>query len=533
MATFTKFAQEIKKKYPEYANVDDAKLAKAFIEKYPEYESQVTWTPDYTEYERKADISTTPITTRDGKVVPVNTSQLGADRVHFSDIYALNKELTPLKPEELDDPLSVQARTTAKSNEAYSTMMDEIAKAQEQADTEEYYGWVRDNKLVSIPLSIIAPSTTESIEQGKLPSWSDAAIDVPLAGSALLMAPVRGATAGATIAKNALLGAGIGAGTEGALAVAHDRELDPARLAISGALGGAGGAGTGALSSRAKGKLSQIYPTDEGVDYALGKLGRTQEQTIEKMYKDAPKALKELGEFSSKRSTRTPDINVSASVPYTIMDDVNANITTMLRDKLKSANLSGDELVAKQALMDKFNNNLIEIASLSDDKIPFNTMLNEAQDLYKKDPELGTIVINQLKPYINKMRMAKADINAIKTGVRDGASLMERSAIPASTDRLVKSMQLANMYAEQAPKIYRSPEFTGDVTKKVVDVATKSNITPEATERLSRFMRSSGARVPREVEGSSYDDEGNLLYAPEGRRSYEWLWEQADKKKKK
>jgi len=45
MATFTKFAQEIKKKYPEYVNVDDAKLAKAFIEKFPAYKDQVTFNP--------------------------------------------------------------------------------------------------------------------------------------------------------------------------------------------------------------------------------------------------------------------------------------------------------------------------------------------------------------------------------------------------------------------------------------------------------------------------------------------------------
>lgn len=111
MATFTKFAQEIKKKYPEYANVDDAKLAKAFLEKYPEYNDQVTWNPDYTEFERKADMSSTPITSREGKVVPVNTSQLGADRVHVSDILKLEAELD--KAEQEADDIRAQKKSIA------------------------------------------------------------------------------------------------------------------------------------------------------------------------------------------------------------------------------------------------------------------------------------------------------------------------------------------------------------------------------------------------------------------------------------
>ena len=52
--------------------------------------------------ERRADMSSTPITSRDGKVVPVNTSQLGADRVHVSDILKLESELDKAE-QEADD----------------------------------------------------------------------------------------------------------------------------------------------------------------------------------------------------------------------------------------------------------------------------------------------------------------------------------------------------------------------------------------------------------------------------------------------
>lgn len=58
-----------------------------YYEKYPQKTSYLQ------DAERRADISSTPITTRDGKVAPVNTSQLGADRVHFSDLLKLENEL--------------------------------------------------------------------------------------------------------------------------------------------------------------------------------------------------------------------------------------------------------------------------------------------------------------------------------------------------------------------------------------------------------------------------------------------------------
>lgn len=43
MADYKEFSRQIKEKYPEYKNVDDLKLAKAMIKKYPQYEKQVTF----------------------------------------------------------------------------------------------------------------------------------------------------------------------------------------------------------------------------------------------------------------------------------------------------------------------------------------------------------------------------------------------------------------------------------------------------------------------------------------------------------
>lgn len=47
MVDYKEFSRQIKEKYPEYANVDDEKLAKAMIEKYPVYAEQVSFEPEY------------------------------------------------------------------------------------------------------------------------------------------------------------------------------------------------------------------------------------------------------------------------------------------------------------------------------------------------------------------------------------------------------------------------------------------------------------------------------------------------------
>lgn len=45
MVDYREFSKQIKEKYPEYANIDDEKLAKAMVEKYPVYKEQVSFKP--------------------------------------------------------------------------------------------------------------------------------------------------------------------------------------------------------------------------------------------------------------------------------------------------------------------------------------------------------------------------------------------------------------------------------------------------------------------------------------------------------
>ena len=61
--------------------------------------SKTSMMPKYNKsLEQKADISSTPMVTNGGKFGPSNTSQLGADRVHLSDIYAMGRPKVGLNP---------------------------------------------------------------------------------------------------------------------------------------------------------------------------------------------------------------------------------------------------------------------------------------------------------------------------------------------------------------------------------------------------------------------------------------------------
>ena len=160
--------------------------------------------------ERKADISSTPITTRDGKVVPVNSSQLGADRVHASDVFSLakmyadedkarSKGRTPMKePEYIDYP--VQETPRAKLiREMYTEggMDKEIARKRGDVDLATIFPRTMSGKFTQ--------SVGEAIDDPSLSKVGRVPVEAVLTGAGtaldLLSIPgrtIRGMYAGAT-----------------------------------------------------------------------------------------------------------------------------------------------------------------------------------------------------------------------------------------------------------------------------------------------------------------------------------------------
>lgn len=160
--------------------------------------------------ERRADISSTPITTRDGKVVPVNSSQLGADRVHASDVFSLakmyadedkarSKGRTPMEePEYIDYP--VQETPRAKLiREMYTEggMDKEIARKRGDIDLSTVFPRTMSGKFTQY--------VGEAIDDPSLSNLGRVPVEAVLTGAGtaldLLSIPgrtIRGMYAGAT-----------------------------------------------------------------------------------------------------------------------------------------------------------------------------------------------------------------------------------------------------------------------------------------------------------------------------------------------
>lgn len=515
------------------------RVRKAYEKNKARYRLEVDPESYVEEAERRSDISSTPITTR------------GDDRVHASDVMSLSKQYADedkarakgLNP--MGEPIEYPVQETPRAKiirEMYTEggLDKQIQAAQEQADVDEYHGWVRDNPLLGFGASIIAPSTYESIKEGKMPGLKDVAIDVPLALTTLLP-PLRGATMSGTVAKNAAVGAGIGAATEGALQAAHEREFNPADIALSGAFGAGGGSAGGILTGIADKRLAKIVPVTRDRQYITSRLGRTQQGTIANLYQDVPRALKEMGETSIPildKDGLYGGVVTTADIPYTKLDDLNRKVLQDIKRSRLNGDMDFETAEIKRKILDDFNKSILDIASSGyTEGVPFSTMLTEAERLYAKDPELGADMIKILRPYIEKQRYSAVQIASGAANLPVPADASER--ISKSVGDKIKKMQLANMYAKTAPKEV-AVDFAGDKTKYALDALRKSS--PEFLAEKARAGGSVGTRLaPRAVSTASkddsgepqYDNQGNLLYAPEGQRGYDWLWKEADKVKAK
>ncbi len=130
----------------------------------------------------------------------------------------------------------------ARGEEAYKQMQADIDTEYDKAYVEDNYGWIKNNPVANFGMSLISPSSTESIDAGEIPSWGDIGIDVGLAAAGLAGTPEHIALGAdrvlpklgrllapsASRLKNIAVGAleqgAIAGAGEGALSTQHDRD---------------------------------------------------------------------------------------------------------------------------------------------------------------------------------------------------------------------------------------------------------------------------------------------------------------------
>lgn len=478
------------------------------------------------------------------------------------DFYSLvaTKKPTQKSPEEIK----------ARGEEAYKQMMGDIDTEYDKAYVEDNYGWIKNKPVANFGMSLIAPSSMESIDAGEIPSVGDIGIDVGLAAAGLAGTPERIAlTTGrylprlgrflapsASRLKNIAVGAleqgAIAGAGEGALSTQHDRDYSLTAPIV-------GGVGGGILGGTATTSMARKL-VDGGFDKAeipdvMRKLGITEKGTLDAIGKGGAIGLDQIGVQNVDIPVYTDDVLEPKKYleKYKAFKSVDADMALKpvhenmdKVDRLQNISLKAKEksLAELRELEDTFHNKLIKADDQSrksaDDLFAGgSTPILEgsdinADDLYKmmvqphtriplagylKDVEETITNSNLRRSIITDITKASGEEKALK-GLLDRGKY---ESIIEKTPDVIESgtiLGTAKNVVESAPHNIKTAR---DVLKAPVTVAER------AKERKEKPKKEESKYTNR----SGYSSDGNLLYAPRGYITYDDLWKEAEGIKKK
>ena len=478
------------------------------------------------------------------------------------DFYSLvvTKKPTAKSPEEIK----------ARGEEAYKQMMDDIDTEYDKAYVEDNFGWIKNNPTANFGMSLIAPSSVESIDAGKTPSFGDLGIDLGLAVAGLAATPERIALTGgkalpklgrllapsASRLKNIAVGAveqGAVAGAgEGALSAQHDRDYS-LTAPLAGTVGGGAIGGT-ATTSMAKKLLNVGYSQDEIAD-VMRKLVVTEGRTLKSLGRGGVGDLDQLGVSDVKIPVEVDDVlqpmkgwdnykaykSVGSDVALSPVRKRMAEVKRLPNLSLKSKEKALAEL---QELEDTFYEKLIksdESARQFADDLLGGAKRSEAIDL-GVDADKIDAMLRQPATNIPLAGYVK-DIEETITNPEIRRKIIADVAKASGEEKALKGYLDMGKYEkilEETPDIIESGTILGTV-KNVAESAPHSIKTARdvlkapitAAERVKDRKEKPKKEEPKYTNRSGYSSDGNLLYAPRGYITYEDLWKEAEKIKKK
>lgn len=449
----------------------------------------------------------------------------------------------------------------ARGEEAYKQMMGDIDTEYDKAYVEDNFGWIKNNPTANFGMSLIAPSSVESIDAGKTPSFGDLGIDLGLAVAGLAATPERIALTGgkalpklgrllapsASRLKNIAVGAaeqGLVAGAgEGALSTKHDRDYSLTAPIVGTVAGGAIG-GT-ATTSMAKKLLDAGYPQDEIAD-VMRKLGTTEEGTLKdlgKVGKDfntlgisQPFYIMAPGKGGRRKLIEIPRYKGlgEREILDIIYDRERSIKTNLMKNPMKSSMRDLKELEALKEsvltrevmlddLMRKHGEGYTKITpdvgsgfNIEDAIQPTKTTTIPALVMDVNEGISNATIRNRLLSDIARSSGLESDLKS----VMDKAKYQELLQKTPDVIRSGTVLETAKNLLESAP---HSIKTARDVLKAPITVAER---TKERKEKPKK-------EEPKYTNRSGYSSDGDLLYAPRGYITYEDLWKEAENIKKK
>lgn len=431
----------------------------------------------------------------------------------------------------------------ARGEEAYKQMMGDIDTEYDKAYVEDNYGWVKNNPITNFGMSLIAPSSVESIDAGEIPSWGDIGIDVGINAAGLAATPERVAlTAGKALPKLGRLlapsasrlkniavgaveqGAVAGAG-EGALSAQHDRDYSlTAPLAGTVAGGAIGGTAT---TSMAKKLLDAGYPQDEIAD-VMRKLGTTEKGTLAALGRKNLKELgvKHLGGVDSYGIVSIPSLTGDIEdIKRSVMVQRYKNPMKSTQEKLKDLQELEDALTTRQILTSEDRYKTVE--ALKNTPNIDKSFVDKFRQPSNNEPISG--VLQDIDEVITDKIIKNRLLSAVskKTGLdKELKSVLDKAKyqeLLQKTPDIIESGTILGTVKNVAESAPHSIKTARDVLKAPITVAER---TKERKEKPKK-------EEPKYTNRSGYSSDGDLLYAPRGYITYEDLWKEAEKIKKK
>lgn len=406
----------------------------------------------------------------------------------------------------------------------------------------------------NMALGLIAPATAEAYARDRVPGLGEALLDLGLLGASVYATPARGASAlgkaapgvaryiapGTSAIRNVAV-EGATAGAISGLGELGQSELNDRDYMLSAPLLGAGigGALGGAMTTSQAKKLADMGFSEEEIPDLLARLSTTTERTRKAInpggekdfgateitkYSEAKDALKGINDLDKSRIlAEGGEYSVENTYPLVKVlndiDDARSSLTRAYIDGMPSDTYKRklgilqdfeDKIKARSGFMAGREKNYLLDAMERNAKSPETVAsLEQRFANVEANPKIyGAGLLNDLQD-ITDPSIQKQLLESIPREKQLVAPLLREAKYAAG--------------AEKAPAVIES----GDLLQ------TGKNIL-KAPPHVSKSVQQAARPAARTLsqEGRSTDVDGNLLYAPYGQQTYEWLWEQASKEKK-
>ena len=422
----------------------------------------------------------------------------------------------------------------------YKLMMDKIKSTQDSIDKpqkDRLMSFYPTSPLANAAFSLIAPSSAQSLREGEFPQWEDELVDIPLAATTFIP-PLRAASTGGAIAKNAALNSGIAMAGDVAQNYVHDDDPNVASGLASGLVGGLVGGFVG-KNSQAKNLITDQF---HGI-----KLAMTNKGTISKMRKGIPQQISEI-------PLQYPGYAyVDSPVNPEIVLDASKELQSAIKQKIKDNAITASEIKDKEKLIKNVSDNFYKIGKYTDGKIPLKNALKETEIVFNKDPEVGGMLYNSLKPALREQidasnssrissmldeltpdQLKDPEIMRLVNRVGQRADLYAQPSFANQMlDRKFNKINEANKYEQLTTPKPEKPMDEIKPLKIVKDIVSTKNSSPEKLATVVKAQQLIAPRVtnaadPYTTKNKSFNEVDNS-FAPMGRVSWDWLWTEADK----